>query len=152
MPRLTRVLGLAAVAAFTSVLAACGGAAEEANPASVALFIAPVDQSLAIEMADVKFSVGAISAKSGEVVEITLANKGSIEHDFSIATLPGEKAFRVGGKDIALGHGGSEAHAHLKASAKGVLRLRASSPGTYEFFCSVTGHKGAGMKGTLAVQ
>lgn len=152
MPRMTGVLGLATIATFAALMAACGGAAEEVDPAAAALFKAPVDQSLAIEMADVKFSAGAISVKPGEVVEVALANKGSIEHDFSIATLPGEKALRVGGKDVAVGHGGNEIHAHLKAGAKGVLRLRASSLGTYEFFCTVPGHKGAGMKGTLAVQ
>lgn len=152
MPRMTGVLGLATVATLAALMAACGGATEEVDPAAAALFEARVDQSLAVEMADVKFSIGTISAKSGEVTEVTLANKGSIEHDFSIAILPGEKALRVGGKDVAVGHRGNEVHAHLKARERGVVRLKASSPGTYEFFCSVPGHKGAGMKGTLAVQ
>lgn len=152
MPRMTGVLGLATVFTLAALMAACGGATEEVDPAAAALFEARVDQSLAVEMADVKFSIGTISAKSGEVTEVTLANKGSIEHDFSIAILPGEKALRVGGKDVAAGHRGNEVHAHLKAGERGVVRLKASSPGTYEFFCSVPGHKGAGMKGTLAIQ
>ena len=33
-----------------------------------------------------------------------------------------------------------------------VLRLRVAAPGTYEFFCSVPGHRGGGMRGTLVVR
>lgn len=155
MPRMPGVPGLATVVAFTALLAGCGGGATGGSPdaaQAAALFTAPADQSLAVEMADIKFSRQAISAKPGEVVEVALANKGSIEHDFSITTLPGEKALRVGGKDVAVADGKNAVHAHLRAGATGVLRLKASSSGMYEFFCTVPSHREAGMKGTLNVQ
>lgn len=161
MPRMTRVLSAAAIAGLAVVLAACGGSgeADEAKPedaaralAAAALFTGPAGQSLVLEMADLKFSTKALSAKSGEVIEVALTNKGSIEHDFSIAKLPGEKALRVGGKDTDIAKNKHEVHAHLKSGEAGVVRLKASSPGAYEFFCSVPGHKEAGMKGTFTVQ
>ena len=161
MPRMTRLLGVTAITGLAAVLAACGGGGEAqgARPedaaraaAATALFTGPAGQSLALEMADLKFSTTALSAKSGEVVDVNLANKGSIEHDFSMAKLPGEKALRVGGKDTDIAKSKHEVHAHLRSGEAGVVRLKASSPGAYEFFCSVPGHREAGMKGTFTVQ
>lgn len=160
MPRMTHFLGVAAIVGLAATSVACGGGeANESKPedsaravAAAALFTGPAGQSLALEMADLKFSTTALTAKSGEVVEVILANKGSIEHDFSIAKLPGEKALRVGGKDTDVARAKNEVHAHLRSGEAGVVRLKASSPGTYEFFCTVPGHKEAGMKGTLTVQ
>lgn len=160
MPRTTRFLMVAAVAGLAMVVAACGGGeATETMPedaaraaAAAALFTDPAGQSLRLEMTDLKFSTTALAAKSGELVEVALANKGSIEHDFSIAKLPGEKALRVGDKDTDVAKGKNEVHAHLRAGQTGAVRMRASSPGAYEFFCTVPGHKEAGMKGTFTVQ
>lgn len=42
------------------------------------------------------------------------------------------------------------AHTTPKKEAK--ARFTPTQPGTYEFYCSVPGHKDAGMKGTLTVQ
>ncbi len=159
MPRTTRFLMVAAVAGLAMVMAACGGGgATETKPedgaraAAAALFTGPAGQSLGLEMTDLKFSTTALVAKSGELLEVALANNGSIEHDFSIAKLPGEKALRVGDKDTDVAKGKNEVHAHLRAGQTGAVRMRASSPGAYEFFCTVPGHKEAGMKGTFTVQ
>lgn len=161
MPRTPRVMGVVAAAGLAATLAACGGGGEAtaAKPedtaravAAAALFTGPAGQALTLDMADIKFSTAALAAKSGEVVEVALANKGSIEHDFSITKFPGEKALRVKGKDTDVAAGKHEVHAHLRSGETGVVRLKASSPGAYEFFCSVPGHKEAGMKGTFTVQ
>jgi len=151
---------MAAVASLAVAVTACSGSEathtkpEDAARAAVAaaLFTGPAGQSLSLEMTDLKFSTPALAAKSGELVEVALANKGSIEHDFSIAKLPGEKALRVGDRDTDVAKGNNEVHAHLRAGQTGVVRMRVSSPGAYEFFCTVPGHKEAGMKGTFTVQ
>jgi len=161
MPRITSVAGMAVLIGLAGVVVSCAGgdANPEGNPeeaaraaAAAALFTGPAGQSLNLEMTDLKFSTRALSVRSGELVEIALVNRGGIEHDFAIATLPGEKALRVEGKDTAVARGKNEIHAHLRSGQNGVVRLRASSPGAYEFFCTVPGHKEAGMKGTFTVQ
>ena len=160
MSRITGFLGLAVAAALAATLAACGGGgASETRPADLeraaaaaALFAAPVAQTLSLEMTDLKYSTTTLAAKPGEVVEVSLANKGSIEHDFTIAKLPGEKALKVDGKDSDVSNGKNEVHAHLKSGATGAVRMKASDAGSYQFFCTVPGHKEAGMRGTFTVQ
>lgn len=156
MPRTSR---LAVVIACASLLAACSEGAgakpapdDAARDASSALFAAPAAQTQALEMSDLKYSTTALSAKAGEVVEVTLTNKGSIAHDFSIVKWPGEKAVRVEGKDTEGATGKYEVHAHLMSKQTAAVRLKVPAPGTYEYFCTVPGHKEAGMKGTLTVQ
>ena len=103
-------------------------------------------------MTDLTYSTTALTSKAGAVLEVALANKGSIEHDFTLAKLPGEKALRVGGKDTDVSAGKNEVHAHLNSGESGAVRLKVSEAGTYEFWCTIAGHKEAGMRGTLTVQ
>jgi uncharacterized cupredoxin-like copper-binding protein len=73
-----------------------------------------------------------LSAKAG-TVEIAFANPSPIEHDVTIAqgaTVLGATPTFTGGSKT------------LKLSLK---------PGTYTFYCSVPGHRQAGMEGTLTV-
>jgi plastocyanin len=80
-----------------------------------------------------KFDKSKLSAKSGNVT-ITMDNPSPLQHDVSI------EGNGVDTKGKTVGQGGvSTASANLK-------------PGTYEFYCSVDGHKDAGMKGTLTVK
>lgn len=159
MLRPTRALALMAAGALTVTLAACGGGSEQASPeesaraaAAAALFTGPAGQTVSLDMADLKYSTGSVTAKAGEVIEIALANKGSIDHDVSFKELPGDAALRVDGKEKDVDAGKTAIHAHMKSGSTGALRLKVSTPGTYEFYCSVAGHKEAGMKGTLTVQ
>ena len=73
-----------------------------------------------------------LSAKAGSVT-ITFTNGSPLEHDVTIA----EGAKVLGATPIFVG-----------GSRKLSLRLK---PGTYTFYCSVPGHRQAGMEGTLHV-
>jgi plastocyanin len=73
-----------------------------------------------------------LSAKAGQVT-ITLDNPAPIQHD---VTLQGNG---VDQKSELVSQGTASVTANLK-------------PGTYEYFCSVPGHKEAGMDGTLTVK
>ncbi len=73
-----------------------------------------------------------LSAKAGAVT-ITLTNSSPVEHDVAIAQ--GSKV--VGATPMFVG--GSKT---LKLQLK---------PGTYTFYCTVPGHRQAGMEGTLTV-
>ena len=160
MPRMSaRALSFVAAGTLAVVLAACSSEAkptaaeaDAAKAAAAALFTGPAAQTASIEMTDLKYSNTALTAKTGAVLEVSLANKGSIEHDFTLAKIPGDKAFRVAGKDQTVAAGKNEVHAHLNSGESGAVRLKVSEAGTYEFWCTIAGHKEAGMRGTLTVQ
>jgi plastocyanin len=73
-----------------------------------------------------------LSAKSGSVT-IEFANASPVEHDVAIA----QGSSVVGQTPVFTG--GSKT---LKVTLK---------PGTYKFYCTVPGHRQAGMEGTLTV-
>ena len=81
-----------------------------------------------------KFDKSTLSAKAGKV-SIAYENKSPIEHNLTIesssgATVGATETFTGGSKTLTV---------TLKA-------------GTYKFFCSVPGHRQAGMEGTLTVK
>jgi plastocyanin len=73
-----------------------------------------------------------LSAKAGKVT-ITFANSSPVEHNVTIA----QGATQLGATPTFVG-----------GSKTLTLTLQ---PGTYTFFCSVPGHRQAGMEGTLKV-
>ena len=74
-----------------------------------------------------------ITVKAGRPVQILLDNKGLIEHDFVL------DQFKVRTNLIKPGKSGS-------------VTFTPKVKGKFEFYCSVPGHKEAGMKGTLVVE
>ena len=75
-----------------------------------------------------------VTAKAGEDT-IDFTNQSSVPHDVSIED--------SAGKTIAQTEITSEGSASTTADLK---------PGTYTFYCSVPGHREAGMEGTLTVK
>ncbi|MGN6664586.1 MAG: plastocyanin/azurin family copper-binding protein [Solirubrobacterales bacterium] len=72
------------------------------------------------------------------------AKAGKVTIDFTNpAPLPHDVVIEQNGKELA----GTEEITESKASATADLK-----PGTYTFFCSVPGHRQAGMEGTLVVK
>lgn len=80
------------------------------------------------------YNTKSLSTKSG-TISIDFTNKSSLPHNMTIESASGEK---VGATPTFAG--GSKT---LSVSLK---------PGTYKFFCSVPGHRQAGMEGTLVVK
>jgi plastocyanin len=81
-----------------------------------------------------KFDKSSLTAKAGTVT-ITYTNSAPLEHNLNIESSSGS----VVGSTPTF-QGGSKT---LSVSLK---------PGTYKFYCSVPGHRQAGMEGTLTVQ
>lgn len=110
---------------------------------------------ITLDLADFTYAPAAITIPAGQPVVLTIKNAGLVEHDFVIET--------IDAKTVLLQDSGSEAHhAHGEASnydvhasaqvgETTVVELTVSEPGTYQFFCSVEGHKDAGMIGELIV-
>jgi plastocyanin len=107
-----------------ATLAACGGSSKTSEPTVTAK-----NGEVTVEAFDIHFNVGEIKTAPGPL-KVTLDNKGGIEHDFAIKGTP----------------------LHLKAdggkSDTGTVTLE---KGTYTFECTVPGHAGQGMKGTVVV-
>jgi plastocyanin len=80
-----------------------------------------------------KFDKSSLTAKAG-TVKLNFTNASSLAHDVTVESSAGASVgatptFQGGSKTVSL---------NLK-------------PGTYKFYCSVPGHRQAGMEGTLTV-
>jgi plastocyanin len=83
---------------------------------------------------DLAFDQKDVSAKAGNVT-INFDNKQALQHDVKVEDSSGQE---LGGTDLV-----------SSGTATGTVSLQ---PGTYTFFCSVPGHREAGMEGTLTVK
>jgi plastocyanin len=88
---------------------------------------------LAANPTDIAYDTTKLSSKPGKVT-IDFTNPSALEHDVAI---------EADGKEVA----GSELVAESKTSVSTEL-----APGTYTFYCTVPGHREAGMEGTLTVK
>ncbi|HEX2392100.1 MAG TPA: plastocyanin/azurin family copper-binding protein [Solirubrobacterales bacterium] len=102
-----------------------GGKAEAKGPGGTI--------ELAAEPGAIAYDTTTLSSNPGEVT-IDFENPSPIEHDVAI---------EQNGKEIAA----SETIDEGKTSVSANL-----APGTYTFFCTVPGHREAGMEGTLTVK
>jgi plastocyanin len=83
---------------------------------------------------NLKFDTTSLSAKAGKVT-INFTNQATLEHNLTIASSSGAV---VGATPTFAG---------------GTKTLTVSlTPGTYKYFCTVPGHRQAGMEGTLTVK
>jgi nitrite reductase (NO-forming) len=87
---------------------------------------------------DLKFTPPTIQAKVGQPVKIVLENKGAIEHDIAF---PSIKADQPAASLKAVAKPGQTASHEFTPTAKG----------SYEYVCTIPGHKEAGMKGKINV-
>jgi plastocyanin len=85
-----------------------------------------------VEMIDIAFNPKELTIPANTDVTINLVNKGVTVHNFNIDEL------NVHSGDYNPGQTGS-------------VTINAA-PGTYEYYCSIPGHREAGMVGTLTVQ
>ena len=127
---------------FAVLLTACGGSAKPAT-------------ELTLDATDFAYSPLSISIPAGESVLLTLKNSGKLEHDFVIEKIEAQtEVIQDSGSDAHHAHG-AEANYDLHFSAQvgetSIIQFTVSEPGTYQFFCSVAGHKEAGMIGELIV-
>ena len=115
-------------AAAAPKAAATGGTAAPATrPAAAAPLALAADPSGAL-----KYDKKALNAKAGKVT-IAFTNASQIGHDVTIAKGPTKLA-------------GTNVITNSKASVSVTLK-----PGAYVFYCSVPGHRQAGMQGSLTV-
>jgi len=96
---------------------------------------------------------------AGQPVRLTLRNDGVLEHDFSIMTMPytgevmvSEMAEEMEGHDMSQMEEEPEIHVVAPVDGRNTVEFTPSEPGEYEYYCTVPGHKEAGMVGILVVK
>lgn len=117
-------LAIAALAAWA--LGACGS--DSAKPYSEPT--GPAVETLSVEATNFAFAPDKLTAPAG-IIGVDLTSTNGV-HDFVIEGVPG---FQV------------EATSGESSSRKVELK-----PGTYTFYCSISGHRAQGMEGTLTVK
>jgi plastocyanin len=143
MRRASAVLIVAALAVVG--LAACGGGDDDNDTTAAATppaTTAPAGGGGGASTVDISTPSGSdlafdqtdVSAKSGSVT-IDFDNKQALSHDVKVEDSSGQE---LGGTDLV-----------SSGTANATVDLQ---PGTYTFFCSVPGHREAGMEGTLTVK
>ncbi len=141
MNNLNKTIKMAlAVTVLGFVAVGCGsdsdskkGSGDVSSEATSAVTNAPVaDEAIHVVAKEFAFDPLAIEAAADTEFTIEMTNTGVIEHDL---TIPGQESAKI----VAVGG----------ATASGSFTL---SAGTYEYYCSVVGHKESGMIGTLTVK
>ena len=93
-------------------------------------------QSATVEMHDYRFEPATVTVRANTPVRITVDNKGSVVHDWTVEQ-------EIGGEKIHL-----VADPNSSASAE----FTPTQPGTYKVTCTQPGHAQLGMVGELVVQ
>lgn len=93
---------------------------------------APV-KAFAISAKEYAFTPATITVNKGDNVKITFTNNGTFSHNLTLTEL--------GVKTNTIAPGESA-----------TLEFSAAQAGSFEFHCSVDGHRDLGMQGTLVVQ
>ena len=122
-----KLLPITMLALATLLLAACGDGDGDGGEATTDLQVLGTD-SLAYEP-------DAFTVPAGEEVTVELTSEASVEHDFIIEDAPG------GELDVVEAAAGE--------TATGTFTV--DEPGTYTVYCSVPGHREAGMEASLEV-
>jgi plastocyanin len=147
MARPMSVLSALVLGVSLLVLAACGSSSSTTSTSPTTKTSTPATtapaatggagQHLSLEAnpeGQLKYTTTSLTAKAG-AVSIDFTNKAPLSHNLTVASSSGEvlgatPTFTGGSKTLSL---------TLK-------------PGTYKFYCTVPGHRAAGMEGTLTVQ
>jgi uncharacterized cupredoxin-like copper-binding protein len=119
----------------------------------------PEPKALTLVASDVAYDKVRVEAAAGQLISLTLDNQGVLEHDFSIIEIP------LSGEVITTEHAEEEAthdmsqleeepavHVAAPAGEHGTIEFVPSAPGEYAFYCTVAGHREAGMEGVLVVK
>jgi len=124
-----------AATSATSTAAATGTTSTSASTSSAAAGASSALTDSADPSGALKFTKSTLTAKAGTVT-INFTNSSPLAHNFTVQQ--GTSGPVVGATPTFMG-----------GTKTLTLKLKA---GTYTFYCSVPGHRAAGMQGTLTVQ
>ncbi len=129
--RAARARRCAALAAVVAVVAVgCGGGDDDGGGQSYVEPKGPATETIAIDAENFSFTPDEVDAEPG-IAEISLTSTAGLHDLVFDGAFPG---FR-----LEAGTGDTD------------TKKIELEPGTYEFYCSLSGHRAAGMEGTLTV-
>jgi uncharacterized cupredoxin-like copper-binding protein len=138
------------VSLLLALVACSSGEAAEQSPEPLALTLIA---------SDIAYDATQIEAQTGQPIQLTLDNNGVLEHDFSIAAIPlsGEVTMTMPADEMGehdMSHMADHPDLHVAAASGGhsTILFTPSAPGEYIFYCTVSGHREAGMEGLLVVK
>ena len=102
--------------------------------------------TLEIKAIDFSYKPQNITIKQGEEYEIIFKNDGKAEHDINIVS-----AEEFNKNNIDKQHGKYNFHVHAQAKQSAKAKISSLPTGKYVFYCTIPGHKEAGMVGNLEV-
>lgn len=129
--RIPRSIGLVIALVAGLALTGCGGSGGGGSDDDGNAKVVPGAREIPVEGKSFEYGPDIIDVDAGEDVTIVLKST-DIFHDFVVED-----------RGTIAGANGGE-------TAKGGLRI--NKPGSYEFYCSIAGHRSAGMEGTLVVE
>lgn len=105
---------------------------------------------------DLKFEPSEIRLKVGEPVRLVMENMGAAVHDVTVDEMP---MMGGGSSGVAhdMGHGtdmgsGYAMHLAVESHRDGMMEFTPTERGNYTYYCSVEGHREAGMRGEMIVE
>jgi plastocyanin len=108
-----------------------------------------------MEWIDFAFLPARITIKAGEVVHFNVNNSADNAHDISIDKIDAN-IYVVLQPDSGEHAGMEEMEVDLDFSmarqGRGAFQLRVNEPGEYVYYCTIPGHREAGMEGILIVE
>lgn len=119
----------------------------------------PAATEVVVTTRALRYEPAAFTWQVGREVRLLLRNPDAVEHDFVVdglrfvaargASHAGHAAHGGHSADAA---GGSSLHLHAAPFSEVALTFTPQSAGTFTVYCSVTGHREAGMTATLTVR
>lgn len=113
---------------------------------------------ISLTSTDIAYDKNQIEVFVDQPLKLTLINDGVLEHDFSILEMPvksmsvAETTSEMAGHDMSDMEIDPEVHVAAPIGGQKILEFVPLAAGEYEFYCTVPGHKEAGMKGVLIVK
>jgi uncharacterized cupredoxin-like copper-binding protein len=136
---IARLLVLALVLTFT--LTACGGAASSST----------TPKTVTLALNEFQFQPAEITVNVDQPITLVLKNNGTVLHDF-VSTDAMVDVMEEHGAMHDMAGMETAMHAAIEAGQQSTLEFKATQAGTYTFYCTVAGHKEAGMVGKLIVK
>ena len=130
-----------------ALLAGCGAGGRTAAGAAAP---SASGEPLIVTLKASEFSFGSptVRVQVNRPVRLVMENGGLLEHDVKVVRVPARDVKTSG---AAHGHAG-EVAAHSLPGKQAWVEFTPTSKGTYALECTISGHKEAGMKGTLIVE
>lgn len=151
-----KLIAIVMVAFVVLIMACSGGATGHVDDDPNAyLEVAPKDALYLVEMSNFAFEPSVLEVKTNEVLEIVIQNVTPMLHDFTIDRIDADVHISYLGGTGQHAHNESQSdadiHFALTEPGSGVVHIKIHEPGSYIIYCTVPGHREAGMEGLLIV-